>query len=91
MREEFEKLPKIKFRIERSKASYNNSEDYYECENDNLGYSDEKFLDGAWYAYQEQQEIINEKGCTLTEIEMIVNDDCYMNETMIERIKDLLK
>jgi len=49
------------------------------------------YIDGAWYAYQEQQKIINMQECGAIEIQMILEDVEYDDENKLERIKELLK
>lgn len=55
VREEFEKLPEIAERIKRSEAFYCPKGDWYLSPYEDCR-EDEAFLDGAWYAFQEQQK-----------------------------------
>ena len=56
MREEFEKLPEISWRLKQSNHRYNAQVGLYEFETD---FSNEHYVNGAWYAYQEQQKKID--------------------------------
>ena len=84
MREEFEKLPEIAEILESGNAKWCEDMKMY------IGY-DADFVNGALYAYQEQQKIINMQECGAKKILEIISDDGLMYETMIERIKELLK
>ena len=57
-REEFEKLPEIAKIIKEHDAFYCNKGEWYLCPDDDQ--FAEAYLDGAWYAFQEQQKKINE-------------------------------
>lgn len=56
MREQFEKLPEIAEILNKNGGGYykEHTNDYHHC---NLYF--DKFLNGAWYAFQEQQTKIN--------------------------------
>lgn len=92
MREEFEKLPEIAARLNEYNIVFHEND--YAAE----GYSDNVklwiavgFVSGAWYAYQEQQKIINMQECGATEIRMILEDSEYDDSAKLERISELLK
>lgn len=57
MRSEFEKLPEIAKIIKEHDAFYCNKGEWYLCPDDDQ--FAEAYLDGAWYAHQEQQKRIN--------------------------------
>jgi len=57
MREEFEKLPEIAELIKEHDAYYCSKGKWYLCPDDDQ--FAEAYLDGAWYAYQEQQKTID--------------------------------
>ena len=56
MREQFEKLPEIAEILNKNGSGYykEHTNDYHHC---NLYF--DKFLNGAWYAFQEQQKKID--------------------------------
>lgn len=78
MREQFEKLPEI--------AKILQSEHWYFIDDDYLIYYDNKlclYVQGAWYAFQEQQKKLQS-----------VYDDCTEYTTvsdLLDSIKDILK
>lgn len=63
MREEFEKLPEIARIIKEHDAFYCNKGEWYLCPDDDQ--FAEAYLDGAWYAYQEQQKKIDKHNAKL--------------------------
>lgn len=93
MRSEFEKLPEIAILIREGEASYHESKDWYLCENIDCS-AIELALDTAWYAFQEQQKIINMQECAANQIVEIINDYESSEKPAsfyIKKIKDLLK
>lgn len=56
MREQFEKLPKIAEMLKRKDIYYG---DYYGGKTYMIGSEPHGYLNGALYAYQEQQKVIN--------------------------------
>ena len=56
MREQFEKLPKIAEMLKRKDIYYG---DYYGSKTYMVGSEPHGYLNGAWYAFQEQQKVIN--------------------------------
>ena len=79
MREEFEKLPEISWRLKQSNHRYNAQVSLYEFETD---FSNEHYVNGAWYAYQEQQKKIDKAIEYLDSVEGLV---------WYEQMKELLK
>lgn len=79
MREQFEKLPEISWRLKQSNHRYNAQVGLYEFETD---FSNEHYVNGAWYAYQEQQKKIDKAIEYLDSVEGLV---------WYDQIKDLLK
>lgn len=55
MREQFEKLPEIAERLKKHEHLFKLSSNEYICECSYV----ENFLNGAWYAFQEQQKKID--------------------------------
>lgn len=90
IREEFEKLDEI--------AEILKDEDTHWCDKRGMYINQRVFqdsttgyLNGAWYAFQEQQKTIDIQDCGATEILMIIDDSEYDDSTKIKRIKELLK
>jgi len=81
-REKFEALPDIKKRMLRSKAKYNNDSNFYECYN-YCGYDDESYLDGAYYAFCEQEKKIEK----LMHIIIELSAENEKLENRLERLK----
>ena len=79
MREQFEKLPEISWRLKQSNHRYNAQVGLYEFETD---FSNEHYVNGAWYAYQEQQKKIDKAIEYLDSVEGLV---------WYEQMKELLK
>lgn len=77
MREEFEKLPEIAEKLRMCEWFYSDHLDCYMVEGSYAG-----FINGAYYAYQEQQKKIN------TAIEYL---DSIEGSVWYEQIKDILK
>ena len=98
MREEFEKLPDIKRKMAML-IKYDADSEMYKY----MGVSIDEFyaaklnfINGAWYAYQEQQKKIDMQECGAKEIISIINSITpyeYDLDTMskINKIKELLK
>ena len=91
IRKEFERLDEIKRKL--ISVNFNESLNRYESKNPTLieCFETALWLNGAWYAFQEQQKIIDIQECGATEILMIIGDSEYDDSTKIKRIKDLLK
>lgn len=71
-REKFEALPKIKKIMEDTDVCYCETGMHYS----GLGslYATAGFMNGAWYAFQEQEKIINMQECGAKQIIEILND-----------------
>lgn len=90
LRRQFEELPSIKtfmpsFKFDEKTGEYVRSGAYHQP------YYTLGFFNGAWWAFQEQQKIINMQECGAIEIRMILDDVEYDDITKLERIKELLK
>ena len=72
MREQFEKLPEIAKILNRNGGGYykERTNDYHHC---NLYF--DKFLNGAWYAFQEQQEKIARLQSALDDLKEWAQDE----------------
>ena len=82
MREEFEKLPEVKKDIENYNICYNKKLNAYTGLDGKIK-SDAIWVNGAWYAYQEQQKKLQH-----------IYDDCTEYTTvseLLDSIRDLLK
>ena len=82
-REEFEKLNEIAEILNRNGGGYykERTNDYHHC---NLYF--DKFLNGAWYAFQEQQKKINE----IKEYLSMVHHNAKLGD-LWENLQDILK
>lgn len=91
LRKQFEDLSDIKRKL--IAVKFNENLNKYESKNPTLIECIEVslYVNGAWYAFQEQQKIINMQECGATEIQMILDDNEYDDATKLERIKELLK
>lgn len=79
--EEFEKLPEIAEILSKNGGGYykENTNSYHHC---NFYY--DKYLNGAWYAFQEKQKKID---AALSKIDAL----SWASESDIDEIKELLK
>lgn len=90
MRSEFEKLPEVE-KCLRLGVSWNG--DCYE-ENKDFVYESSDWVNGAWYAFQEQQKIINMQECAAKQIIEIINNYESSEKPAsfcIKKIKEILK
>ena len=81
MREQFEKLPEIADSL--SEHIYFGGDGFYYSSLVNFQ-GLVNWLNGAWYAFQEQQKKIDA-------IKNILSDELEYDEVLIEKIKELLK
>ena len=85
IREEFEKLTGIAEILNRNGGGYykERTNDYHHC---NLYF--DKFLNGAWYAFQEQQKKIDALKSKIKEIVKLVHDHTpdYWLDNMIQEL-----
>ena len=84
MREQFEKLPEIRKIMNENGIYFMNHSGWYEAR-DFKDFEYEQYINGAWYAFQEQQKKIDE----------VLNLVCKLQYSSGERIysevKELLK
>lgn len=98
MREKFEALPEIERHVKNGFIEFIGNHYFLPKHVKNDGSQaflihkhNVTWVNGAWYAYQEQQKIINMQECGAAEIQMILDDTEYDDATKLERIKELLK
>lgn len=88
IREEFEKLNEIVEILNRNGGGYykENTNSYHHC---NIYY--DKYLNGAWYAFQEQQKKIDDAKTTLGKIYKETEGDDELLLKYLDEIQELLK
>lgn len=88
MREQFEKLPEIAERLKR--VWWNEDRDQY-CDTGKHPSSNGAFLNGAWYAYQEQQKKIDAVLGFLSGYDQIDIENSVNLRDCVNEIQELLK
>lgn len=90
LRKQFEAMPEIETHLNHGNVFWSDENKTYASEFQSL-HVVACYVNGAWYAFQEQQKIIDMQECGATEIQMILDDNEYNDATKLERIKELLK
>lgn len=89
-REKFEVLPEIATHLDHGNVFFNEEKKTYASEFSCL-HIVACYVNGAWYAFQEQQKIINMQECGAKKIIEILNYEGLFYEDKCDMIKELLK